>query len=207
MSNKEVNAENITNLLGILCNSIEKEKLEEFDESFPKVREWIEKYCNGKPYDIAYHFDSVRLDFRIGCRLFLPDLKEGKDRKHNYVVNGIFSGDFLEVLELKCEHYTDMVRKFFNAVYKQLTTNEIVNVYKEYTEEEITKWYNESGWAKKKYASLEKCLNAYVGKPKMSLEDFKTSQDIIDWYVAIKDFYRKMCKAPNLMDLLKEMLE
>ena len=205
MEDKKVTEEGIKNVLEGLANSIENKHISEFDENFPKVRSWIEKYIKNSPYDIADHLNGVRLEFKIGSKQLLPELKTGDNKKNNYVINGIFDGTFLNALELKCSNYTDMVRKFFKAVYHQLTTNEVVNVYKEYTKEEITKWYNESSWAKKDYASLEECLNAYVGKPDMSLEEFKTSQDIIDWYYNITNLYRKMCKV-DLSKLLKEVI-
>ncbi len=200
---KELKEENLKKVLEGLADIFGKSAIEEFDENFPKVRSWIETYIKDSPYDIAHHFNGVRLDFKLGCKQFLPLLKLGDNVKYNWVINGIFDGSFLNALELKCDDYTDMVRKFFRAVYKQLTTDEIVSVYKEYSEEEITKYYNESSWAKKDFKNLQDCLNHYVGKPKLSIKEFQTSNDIIEWFYNIQMLYRKMCKS-DLSKILKE---
>lgn len=192
---KEVNEDSIKKVLNGLVEAFNEKAKNEFDENFPKVRAWIEKYCKENPFEIAREFQSVKIDFESGCKQFLPQLEQSDNKKYNFVIAGIFDSSFIEALELKCDNYTDMVRKYFMAVYKQLTTNEIVNIYDEYSKEEITEWYNSSEWAKKNFKTLEDCLNAYVGKPKLSLKEFKTSNDIIEWYYNIKILYRKMCKV------------
>lgn len=189
-----------------LVDGFDKEIIDKFNEEFPSVKDYIEKYCRNNPYDIAYHFNSVRLHFKIGCQQFLPLLRKGDNPKYNFVIKGIFDGTFLEALNIKCNHYTDMVRKFFKAVYTQLTTNEIVNCYEEYSEEEITEWYNSSNWAKEEYSTLENCLKDYMGKPKLSIKEFQTSNDIIDWYFNIVNLYIQICKVDytSLKELMKK---
>ena len=113
----------------------------------------------------------------------------------------ISDGSLYEALDIACDRYTDMTRKFFNAVYKHIATNEVIDVYKEYTKEEIEKLYNEDKFFQEHY-TLEEILKKYMGKPKLSLKMFKTSQDIIDWYFNLQKIYRKMCKCD-----LKEVLE
>ena len=190
----EVNEESIKKVLNGLFDVFHEQAKVEFDDNFPKVREWIDKYCKGKPYNIAEHFISVKLNFESGCEQFLPQLEQSDNKKYNFVIGGIFDSSFIKALNLKCDNYTDMVRKYFNAVYKQLTTGEIVNVYEEYTKEEIAKYYNDSKW-EQKHRTLEETLEAYVGKPKLSLKEFKTSNDIIEWFYTIKTLYRKICKV------------
>ena len=95
-----------------------------------------------------------------------------------------------------------MVRKHFNAVYKTIVTGKDINVYEEYTEEYIRNYYEESKkWEKR---SLEELLKVYVGKPKMSLVDFKTSNDIIKWYATCKDLEKKLYTSN--FDEIKEVL-
>lgn len=204
MEDKKVTEEGIKNVLDSLVDVFNKKAIEKFDDNFPKVREWIEKFCKNDPYEIADHFNSVRLDFENGSKQFLPKLRQCENKKYNWVAKGIFDGSFIEALEIKCDNYTDMVRKFFKAVYKQITDGEIVNVYNEHTKEEITEWYNGSKWAKKDFKTLEECLEAYVGTPKLSLKEFKTSEDIIEWYYNSQMLYRKICKV-NLKKTLEEV--
>ena len=195
----------IKEILNGLVDAFDNQIMEDFDKDFPTIKDYIKKYCKDNPYDIAYHFTSVRLRLERGCRQFLPLLKRSVKTEYNFVITGIFDGTFLEALSIKCNHYTDMVRKFFKAVYTQLTTNEIVNCYEEYSEEEITKWYNSSNWAKEDYATLEDCLKDYVGKPRLSIKEFQTSNDIIDWYFNIVNLYTQICKVDYTS--LKEMMK
>lgn len=191
--NKEANEEVLKTVIDGIFNAFDEDAIKNFDINFPNVRNRIKTCCENNPFDIATEFDSIRLEFEVGTHQFMPLLKKSNNKIYNLIIDGIFDGTFIDALRKKCRN-TDMVRKFFKAVYKELTTGEIVNVYEEYTKEQITEWYNSSKWAQKIYKTLDNCLNDYVGKPDMSLEEFKTSNDIINWFFQIQVLYDKMCK-------------
>ena len=196
----------IKDILTGLSGSFAKGAIENLDNNFPTLRKDIEKFGTN-PIRIHDQIQLLRIDLNLGVRQFFPEIKTGNDRKFNFVIQGIYNGDFVDALEIKCDHYTDMVNKFFMATYKTLQTGEEISVYKEYTEKEIEdaydnmqSFYEEHGVSKEEYMSL------YVGKPKLSLKEFKTTYDIIEWYYNLKMLYKKMCKC-NLNEILEKVSE
>lgn len=202
MNEKEVKEEDIKNILSGLHSIFQKENEEEFETRFPKLVEDVKKYSKEKPSKIQFFVNFERDKLNDGSRILYKDLPKTCDNKEmNWVLNGILDGSLYETLDITCDRYTDMTRKFFNAVYHHIITNEVVNVYKEYTKEEIEKLYNEDKYYQEHY-TIEEILKKYVGKPKLSLEMFKTSQDIINWYYNLQMIYKKMCKC-DLKEVMK----
>lgn len=202
MAKKKLKEEDIKNILIGLHNNFQRENKKEFETRFPMLIEDIKKYSKEKPSQIQFYVNFERDKLNSGSRILYKDLpKTCNTKEMNYSLNGILDGSLYEALDIACDRYTDMTRKFFNAVYKHIATNEVIDVYKEYTKEEIEKLYNEDKFFQEHY-TLEEILKNYVGKPNLSLEMFKTSQDIIDWYFNLQKIYRKMCKCD-----LKEVLE
>lgn len=202
MTKKEVKEEDIKNILSGLNNVLQKENEKQLETRFPMLVEDIKKYSKGKPSKIQFFVNFERHKLNSGSRMLYKDLpKTCNTKEMNYALNGILDGSLYEALDVACDRYTDMTRKLFNAVYHHTVTNEVVNIYEEYTKEEIEKIYNESKYYQEHY-TLEEILKEYVGKPKLSLEMFKTSQDIIDWYYNLQIIYREMCKCN-----LKEVFE
>ena len=202
MTKKEVKEEDIKNILSGLHSIFQKENEEEFETRFPMLVADVKEYSKEKPSKIQFFVNFERDKLNDGSRILYKDLPKTCDNKEmNWALNGILDGSLYEALDIACDRYTDMTRKFFNAVYHHIATNEVVNVYKEYTKEEIEHLYNESKYHQEHY-TLEEILKNYVGKPELSLEMFKTSQDIINWYYNLQMIYRKMCKCD-----IKEVIE
>lgn len=189
--------DDLKNIMNAIVEKSRKETIEEFDDRFPKLIESVNKYSENSPSEIQFWVNHERNKLNNGSEKLYKELKNitSNDKKINWAIAGILDGDLYYALDIACNRYTDMTRKHFLAVYKHITTGEVIKTYKEYTKEEITKWYSESDWAKKDFKTLDDCLKAYVGKPKMSLERFKTSQDIIDWFYNIQNLYDNICKA------------
>ena len=201
MTRKEIKEEDIKNILNGLHSIFQKEYEEEFEKRFPMLVEDIKKYSKEKPSEIQFYVNFERDKLNKGSRKLYKDLPKTCNKKMNWALNGILNGSLYEALDIACNRYTDITRKLFNAVYHHIVANEVVNVYKEYTKEEIEALYNEDKYYQEHY-TLEEMLKKYVGKPKLSLEMFKNSQDIIDWYYNLRMIYIKMCKYD-----LKEVLE
>ena len=195
MNKKDIKEEDIKNVLSGLHSIFQKENEEEFGKRFPMLVADVKEYSQGEPSKIQFYVNFERLKLDNGSIILYKDLpKTCNTKEMNYSLNGILDGSLYEALDIACDRYADMTRKFFNAVYHHIATNEIVNVYKEYTKEEIEKLYNEDNYYQEHY-TLEEILKKYVGKPKLSLEMFKTSQDIIDWYYNLQTIYIKMCNC------------
>ena len=196
----------IKDILTGLSGSFAKGAIENLDNNFPTLRKDIEKFGTN-PIRIHDQIQLLRIDLNLGVRQFFPEIKTGNDRKFNFVIQGIYNGDFVDALEIKCDHYTDMVNKFFMATYKTLQTGEEISVYKEYTEKEIEDAYdNMQSFYEERGVSKEEYMSLYVGKPKLSLKEFKTTYDIIEWYYNLKMLYKKMCKC-NLNEILEKVSE
>ena len=196
----------IKDILTGLSGSFAKEAIENLDNNFPTLRKDIEKFGTN-PVEIHDQIQLLRTDLDLGVRQFFPEIKKGNNIKFNFVIQGIYNGDFVDALEIKCDHYTDMVNKFFLATYKTLQTGEEISVYKEYTEKEIEDAYdNMQSFYEERGVSKEEYMGMYVGKPKLSLKEFKTTYDIIEWYYNLKMLYKKMCKC-NLNEILEKVSE
>ena len=207
----EILEDKIKETINCLGSSIEKGFAENFEKDFPKAVKTIELYTKvskNKPFALCEALDYVRTAFKSGCKQYFPKLLEAKEKTNNrdilMVINGIFSGDFLKALQIKCRGYTDMVSKFFTAVYMYITEQRYVEVYKEYTLEEIVEYYNSSKWIHER-KTLEETVKEYVGNPKMSLKDFKSPQDIIKWYATCKTLENKLYSAnfDNIKEIIK----
>ena len=196
----------IKDILNGISGTFIKEAIENLDNNFPTLRKDIKKFGTS-PFRIHDQIQHLRIDLNFGARQFFPEIKKGNNKKFNFVVQGIYDGDFVDALEIKCDHYTDMVKKFFLATYKTLQTNEEISVYEEYTEKEIEDSYdNMKSFYEERGVSKEEYMSLYVGKPKLSLEEFKTTYDIIEWYYNLKMLYKKMCKC-NLKEILENVSE
>ena len=196
--------DSIKEILRGLSDSFSKDAELRLDSNFPTLRKNIEVF-GSTPYRIHDQIQLLRTDLALGVKQFFPDLKKGESKKFNFVIEGIYDGDFVDALEMKCDNYTDMVRKYFLATYKTLQTGEEISVYKEYTEKEIEDAYeNMQSFYEERGVSKEEYMSLYVGKPKLSLEEFKTTYDIIEWYYNLKVLYKKMCKC-NLNEILEKV--
>lgn len=188
--------EGIKTVLDGLFEGFQKKAQDEFDRKFPELADYINKYFEKDEIgNIQWRINYERDNLNDGSMKYYKGLKLTNDRKLNTVVHGILDGTFYEALHYVSNGYTDMADKFFHRTYVYLTKNIELPVYEEYKEEEIAEWYNNSKWAQKDFASLEDCLKAYVGKPKISLPQFKTVHDIINWFYQLRELYTTMCKA------------